>query len=75
MDAKHCSGCRENFYNDHNPLGIKKCWHLKNAKRVTRWKVYWWALPTTATKVRVPECMSQPGEYAYYNEKPTGAKG
>lgn len=26
MDVKHCSGCYNDFYNDNNPYGIKKCW-------------------------------------------------
>ena len=32
-DAKlvMCRGCREDFYNDHNPYGIKECWNLKKA--------------------------------------------
>lgn len=27
-----CSGCRNDFYNDHNPLGVKECWSFKDAK-------------------------------------------
>jgi len=36
MNAKQsdCSGCRNDFYNDHNPLGVKECWSLKDATMV-----------------------------------------
>lgn len=27
-----CSGCRQNFYNGHNDLGIDECWSLDKAK-------------------------------------------
>ncbi len=33
---KYCAGCRDNFYNGNNGLGIKRCWHLKDAKVVFR---------------------------------------
>jgi hypothetical protein len=36
MNVKHCSGCRNNFYNGNNPMGIKECWSLKSAKLVKR---------------------------------------
>lgn len=26
MDVKHCDGCRDDFYNGHNELGVKVCW-------------------------------------------------
>jgi hypothetical protein len=32
LDVEHCSGCREDFYNDKNPLGVKQCWMRKSAK-------------------------------------------
>ncbi len=33
MDSKFCSGCRDDFYNGHNPNGITECWKRKVAKR------------------------------------------
>jgi len=33
---KYCVGCREDFYNGHNPYDIKRCWCLKSAKVVWR---------------------------------------
>ncbi len=70
MNKKHCEGCRENFYNGNNELGVKECWRLKTAKLVTRWMVYWWSPPSTATKVRVPSCYCQTGHAAYYEKDP-----
>jgi len=29
-----CAGCHDDFYNSNNPLGIKECWHFKDAKVV-----------------------------------------
>ncbi len=31
-----CSGCRDDFYNDHNPLGVKECWMFKKATVVNK---------------------------------------
>ena len=31
-----CSGCRDNFYNGHNELGVKECWCFKDAKMEKR---------------------------------------
>ena len=27
-----CDGCRNNFYNGHNSLGVKRCWSLDDAE-------------------------------------------
>jgi len=29
-----CVGCGDDFYNGHNPYGIRECWHFKKAKVV-----------------------------------------
>lgn len=26
-----CSGCRDDFYNGHNPYGVKQCWNFPKA--------------------------------------------
>ncbi len=31
LDAKHCVGCENDFYNGHNPYGVLACWHRSNA--------------------------------------------
>ena len=28
---KDCVGCRDDFYNGHNSLGVKQCWSLSSA--------------------------------------------
>jgi len=35
----HCIGCRDNFYNGNNDIGVKECWQLKSAKLVKKKKV------------------------------------
>ena len=29
-----CQDCSDDFYNGHNPMGIKECWHFRDAKVV-----------------------------------------
>ncbi len=37
MEKKHCRGCKDNFYNGNNPLGVSQCWSFDpNKKLVTR---------------------------------------
>ena len=36
MNKSDCVGCTENFYNGNNPLGVKECWHFKDAKVIQR---------------------------------------
>jgi hypothetical protein len=31
-----CSGCRDNFYNGHNDLGVEECWCFDTAKVVNK---------------------------------------
>jgi hypothetical protein len=33
MDSKlkYCTGCRDDFYNGHNELGVTRCWHMASA--------------------------------------------
>ena len=71
-----CSGCRDDFYNDHNPIGVKECWCFKDAEVVTRYRLGWWTQPTqpgSFTKVTTLSCHYAPGKYAHYKELPTFA--
>lgn len=34
-----CAGCRENFYNGNNPIGVKECWMYKRAKVKTQYRI------------------------------------
>lgn len=36
---KFCAGCRDNFYNGNNDLGITECWCLDSATFVMKKKV------------------------------------
>ena len=37
---KHCSGCRNDFYNGNNNLGVEECWSLKKARLVLKKEVH-----------------------------------
>ena len=72
-----CSGCRNNFYNGHNDLGVKECWSFKDAKPVTKWAIGWWTpmdRPENFRKVRVLDCYHQPGQCAYLQDLPEHIK-
>ncbi len=51
-----CQGCRNDFYNGHNLLGVKECWSFERADVVEKMRVgtwqnppYTWAPKTTLT--------------------------
>ena len=72
-DTKYCVGCTDDFYNGKNPMGVKECWLLKNAKVVTRYKIGWWTPPTSREafeKVTTHHCHHAPGKYALEEELP-----
>ena len=56
--VRHCAGCRDNFYNGHNPYGIKRCWMLDNARLVRRKQVHINDVPPWSCQpvLVVPEC-------------------
>lgn len=71
-----CSGCREDFYNGKNTIGVQECWSLKTAKIVKRWRLGWWTTPDTPEafrEVRTLNCHSAPGQYAHYEQLPNWA--
>ena len=43
--TEHCAGCRQNFYNGNNPLGVKRCWNLDTARLVKRIVIGVWQNP------------------------------
>lgn len=64
MNRKHCSGCRDNFYNGNNDIGVSQCWMLKDAKVIARFEISVNAPMGTRSnyfKVRRPNCYSQKG--------------
>lgn len=68
-DTKACIGCRNNFYNGNNTLGVKQCWNVKGAKIVKRKKIAVWAPPVDGVLpghvVSVPNCYHETG-YVFY---------
>jgi hypothetical protein len=74
--TKHCPGCRNDFYNGNNELGVKRCWSLKDAKLVTRFRL---SINTPMSqksgyvKTRVPDCYHENG-FVYLNEIPNYAE-
>jgi hypothetical protein len=57
MDKKHCSGCRDNFYNGNNDLGVSQCWSLKDAKLIMRKEVHIDQVPPWNQKAKMlPNC-------------------
>lgn len=72
-DKKYCGGCRDNFYNGNNDMGVKQCWNLKGTSIVTRWRLHWWTPPTVPgalLEVRTNGCKNEPGQYAYFKNLP-----
>lgn len=68
---KHCSGCRDNFYNGYNPYGIKECWNLKDAKIIWRKAVPLSQYPPWTQKAqRYPSCYRKKG-YVFVGPKQT----
>lgn len=77
---KMCFGCRENFYNGNNNVGVKECWNLKSAKLVKRFRIWWWAPMDKAsnfTEVKVLSCyndLKNGHGYAYLKDIPDHLK-
>lgn len=66
-DAKraHCRGCTENFYNGNNSLGVKECWHFKDAKLVSKKMVHLAQVPPwNQQPIKVLSCYRAKG-YAF----------
>ena len=59
-----CRGCRDDFYNGNNKLGVAECWMFKKAEVVTRYRLGWWTqqdTPGAFTKVTTLDCHYAPG--------------
>jgi hypothetical protein len=68
---KHCTGCRDNFYNGHNDLGVSECWSLEKAKMVWKKEVSINQRPPWNQKARrFLSCFHRPG-YVYVQSKQT----
>lgn len=76
ITLEQCRSCEDDFYNDKNPIGVKRCWHAKSGEMVTRYRIGTWTQPTQPgafTEVRVPSCCHQKG-YALYKRLPDFVK-
>lgn len=76
-DLKHCSNCREDFYNQPGNSQKGRCWMLESAKVVTRYRLHWWTAPTVPgayTKVITNSCHNEPGQYGFYERLPDFVK-
>ena len=70
MTKKHCAGCRNNFYNGNNELGVKECWLFKTAKIVWRKEVHIDQIPPwTQAARRFPNCYHR-AHFCYLKVKP-----
>ena len=75
-DTGPCVGCRQDFYNGKNDLGVARCWHLQGAELVKRWRLPWWTRPTVPrafVEVQTYHCHHEPGRYAFGKELPAHA--
>lgn len=74
---KHCVGCRDDFYNDKNPMGVKECWGLKTAKLMTRYRIGTWTQPDAKgafTEVRTLNCFHYDKGLHLYDKLPDFVK-
>lgn len=68
---KHCSGCRDDFYNGANPYGIGECWNLKPARLVWKKEVHIDQTPPWNQKARkFLSCYRRP-RYVYVGPEQT----
>lgn len=72
----HCRGCRDDFYNGKNPMNVQRCWMLKSARLVTRYRIGTWTQPTEPfafTKMKVFNCYNEKGAH-FFEELPNFVK-
>ena len=59
---KYCRGCRNDFYNGNNNLGVKRCWSFDKAKVVWKKRVHINHVPPWKQKAtRVLDCYHAQG--------------
>lgn len=76
VTKQDCVGCRNNFYNGNNDMGIKECWSLPSAKFVTKFQLDY-NTPVNQkdayVKRTVPHCYQKIG-YIFVDKIPSYAK-
>jgi hypothetical protein len=69
MKQSDCTGCRENFYNGNNDLGVTRCWNFESASLILRKEVHINQVPPwTQEPIMKPSCYRRTG---YIYVKPT----
>lgn len=64
---KHCAGCRNNFYNGNNSLGVTRCWSLADAKLILRKRVHINQVPPWTQKpTKILSCYHE-SQYVFVN--------
>ncbi len=57
MRLSDCAGCRNDFYNGNNELGVKRCWSFDDAKLVKKKEVHIDQRPPWTQRARLlPDC-------------------
>lgn len=72
-DKQYCVGCKDDFYNSKNDLGVKECWSYEHAKVVTKYRIGWWTPQDKVenfAKVTTHNCHCESGSFAFYDELP-----
>jgi len=68
---KRCAGCRNDFYNGNNPLKVKRCWSLDDARIVWKKEVHVNQMPPwNQSAKRVLSCFHR-DRYVYVDPKQT----
>ena len=69
---KMCRGCRDDFYNAKNDLGVTECWNLATAKTVTMRRVGTGDVPPWDHEpVKVLSCRTETG-FVFVSKNRTG---
>jgi len=63
---KYCTGCEDDFYNGHNPMGIKECWRLDSARLILLKEVHIDQQPPWKQKPRKFLSCYKRKRYAYF---------
>ena len=71
MKKSDCLGCKQDFYNDKNPLGVKECWHFKTAKLIMRKAVHFDQTPPWNQKATLTPSCYQKTRYVYVKPEQT----
>ncbi len=68
--SRDCSGCRDNFYNGNNDLGVKQCWGLESAY-ITKVKLVPSSMrpPWDMPYENKPSCYKRPGYASIHKER------